>query len=112
MLVRLSSSTAMCWCALFEITSGKKKGETPEGSVQATPTASSESVSQEKERPHSVDFPLDNEEIAALTVTTEDLIKVVCSFYVPMYIKYVLVHYLLIASPSPTSQQSTQPPKS
>lgn len=56
-------------------TIGKKKGETPEGSVQATPTTSVESVS-EKERIHSIDIPLDTEEIAALGVKPEDLIRV------------------------------------
>lgn len=54
----------------------KRKGETPEGSVQATPTTSIESISQEREHLYSIDVPLDNQEIAALNVQEEDLIKV------------------------------------
>ena len=40
----------------------------------ATPTTSIESVTQEKE--HYIDLPLDNEEIAALNVQENDLIRV------------------------------------
>lgn len=53
---------------------GKKKTETPEGSMQETPTTSVESINQESI--NTIDLPLDSKEIASLTVTTEDLIKV------------------------------------
>ena len=41
-----------------------------------TPTASTDSVSQERERLSSMDAVLDTEEVAALTIHPEDLIKV------------------------------------
>ena len=56
----------------------KRRTETPDGSVQMTPTASTESMSQERERICSIDVVLDNEEVAALAVNPDDLIKV-CS---------------------------------
>ena len=42
--------------------------------MQATPTASAESINQEPIS--TIDLPLDSKEIAALAVATEDLIKV------------------------------------
>ena len=54
----------------------KKKQETPEETIQVTPCASMESVSMEKEQTSYIDVPLEGEEISALAVNPNDLIKV------------------------------------
>lgn len=63
------------------IGAGKRRGETPDGSSQMTPTASTESISKQDQRDRmtSLDAVLDTPEIAALAVDPEDLIKVLSS---------------------------------
>ena len=52
-----------------------RRRDPSDGSVQATPTASVESMNQERDR-YNFDAVLDNEEIAALSIKPDDLIRV------------------------------------